>query len=54
MKVKELISELKKLNKNNEIGFIGWNEYDCEIEGLKFQSIEKGNYGTDYINIKKL
>jgi len=45
MKAKDLKKILSEFNDNEEIGFIVFDEYNCEVEGVKFKGFDKGYKG---------
>lgn len=50
MRAKDFKELINKIDDDVDLSFTAFDEYGTEVEGLKFQSLEKG-YGKYYLTL---
>ena len=52
MTIKELKEKLNQFDENLKVKFAVFDEYECEVEGVKFKDIKQGYGDTVYLFIR--
>ena len=51
MKAKDFKDLINNIDDNEEISFAVFDQYDCEVENVKFQNFRQGYGNTYYITL---